>query len=206
MAFLDPGRPIVTCAAETCDGCPVRETLHCHFTARDLTQFLLMVLPAFVAGGAGIWAVNAWFLLGWLALFVGYFLLLEIRVMCSHCPHYAEAGSTLQCWANYGAPRLWKYRPGPMSRWETFWFFAVGLVVLGYPLVFLVAGGQWLLLVLYGLSAAAAGATMQLYMCAHCMNFACPLNRVGEAERQAFFARNPGVAEAWAQGGGEEGA
>ncbi|GAJ20475.1 unnamed protein product, partial [marine sediment metagenome] len=23
--------------------------------------------------------------------------------------------NTLKCWANYGSPKLWKYRPGPMS-------------------------------------------------------------------------------------------
>ena len=28
----------------------------------------------------------------------------------------AETGTkTLKCWANYGSPKLWKYRPGPMS-------------------------------------------------------------------------------------------
>jgi hypothetical protein len=49
----------------------------------------------------------------------GCFGLLEIRVMCSHCPHYAEAGRLLKCWANYGSPKLWAYRPGPMCRMET---------------------------------------------------------------------------------------
>ena len=205
MAFLDPDKPIVTCTAGTCDDCPVSETLHCHFTRKDLIQFLLMMAPVFAVGVAGIWAVNAWFLLGWLVLSVGYFYLLEIRVMCSHCPHYAEEGSTLQCWANYGAPRLWKYRPGPMSRWETFWFYAGGLVVIVYPLVFLVAGAQWLLLLIFALSLVSAGATMQTYLCSQCMNFACPLNRVDEATRQAFWARNPRVAEAWRAGGPVEG-
>ena len=204
MRFLDPNKPIATCTAGTCEGCPVGETLHCHFTRRDLVQFLLMVAPAFAVGAAGIWAVNAWFLLGWLGLSMGYFLLLEIRVMCSHCPHYAEEGGTLQCWANYGAPRLWKYRPGPMSHWETFWFFAGGLAVLAYPVVFLVLGAQWLQLGLFALTVVSAAATMQTYLCSRCMNFACPLNRVDEATRQAFWARNPRVAEAWGASGPEE--
>jgi hypothetical protein len=34
-------------------------------------------------------------------------------------------------------------------------------------------------------------------MCARCMNFACPFNRVDRAVREAFFARNPVVARAW---------
>jgi hypothetical protein len=36
------------------------------------------------------------------------------------------------------------------------------------------------------------------------MNFACPLNRVDEATRRAFWARNPRVAEAWRAGGQQE--
>jgi hypothetical protein len=31
-------------------------------------------------------------LLIWIATFVAYFGFIEIRVLCSHCPHYAEKG------------------------------------------------------------------------------------------------------------------
>jgi hypothetical protein len=47
--------------------------------------------------------------------------------------------------------------------------------------------------------------TLQTYLCSQCMNFACPLNRVDEATRRAFWARNPRVARAWGIGGQEEG-
>ena len=46
-----------------------------------------------------------------------------------------------------------------MSRWETIWFYAGGLAVLAYPVVFLVVGAQWLLLVIFALTVVSAGAT-----------------------------------------------
>jgi hypothetical protein len=196
-AFLDPTKPIATCTAESCVDCPAGPVVHCHFRGRELAHFLVNVLPAFVIGGAGIARLGWWWLLPWGAIAFGYFGLLEIRVMCSHCPHYAEAGSSLKCWANYGSPKLWTYRPGPMSRMEAFLFFAGMIAVLGYPLAFLLAGRQWFLLLMYALTVAAAGTTLKMAFCAQCMNFACPLNTVGGAGRQAFFERNPTVAQAW---------
>lgn len=197
MAFLAPKKPLATCAAETCDSCPVHGTLHCHFQARDLAHFALNALPMFLLGGAGIWHVEPWYLVPWLVIILVYFGLLEIRVMCSHCPHYAEAGSSLQCWANYGAPKLWKYRPGPMTGMEKGLFVGGLVAVLGYPLVFLLVGMQWFLLAVYVLTSTGAFATLKIYLCSQCMNFACPLNGVQDETRRAFFERNPGVAQAW---------
>jgi len=86
-----------------------------------------------------------------------------------------------------------------MFKMETFWFFAGLAAVLGYPLVFFLLGGQWFLLLMYTLTTAAAGTTLKMFLCTQCMNFACPLNATSEAARQAFFARNPEVAEAWSE-------
>jgi hypothetical protein len=197
MAFLDPKKPLATCVVESCDGCPVHGTLHCHFQARDLAHFLLIVSPSFLLGGAGILHVGPWYLVPWLAIVLGYFGLLEIRVMCSHCPHYAEPGHSLQCWANYGSPKLWKYRPGPMSRVEKSLFLGGFAAVWGYPLVFLLGGMQWFLLAVYALASAGFFATLKIHLCSQCMNFACPLNSVQDETRRAFFARNPQIAQAW---------
>jgi hypothetical protein len=196
-AFLDPEKPLTTCVAEQCDDCPVRERLHCHFQGRDLAHFLLVVAPSFVLGGAGIVLVQPWYLVPWLAIAVGYFGLLEIRVMCSHCPHYAEPVSSLKCWANYGSPKLWTYRPGPMSVTETVLFFGGLAAIWGYPLVFLLIGAQWFLLAVYALASAGFFMMLRTYQCSQCMNFACPLNVVDASTRRAFFACNPSIARAW---------
>jgi hypothetical protein len=197
MAFLDPKKPLATCMAETCDNCPVHETLHCHFQARDLAHFLLTASPSFLVGGAGIFHTGLWYLVPWFVIVLGYFGLLEIRVMCSHCPHYAEPGSSLQCWANYGSPKLWKYRPGPMTGMEKGLFVGGLVAVWGYPLVFLLVEMQWFLLAVYVLTSTGFFATLKTYLCSQCMNFACPLNSVQDETRRAFFKRNSGIAQAW---------
>lgn len=196
-AFLDPSTPIATCVCESCEGCPAGRQVHCHFRGRELFHFLVSMLPPFVIGGSGIVAVGWIWLLPWAVVVFGYFGLLEIRVMCSHCPHYAEPGHSLKCWANYSAPKLWKYRPGPMSKMETFWFYAGLVAVLGYPMIFLLLGGQWLLILMFLMTTVAAGTTLKMVFCTHCMNFACPLNATSEAARQNFFECNPTVNEAW---------
>jgi hypothetical protein len=199
--FLDPRRPLTTCVAKNCDGCPVSKDVHCHFHGRDLVAFLLVFLPSFVVGGAGIFRINPWWLAPWALIVFSYFGFVEIRVMCSHCPHYAEPGKNLQCWANYGSPRLWKYRPGPMSVTEKIVFEAGLVLIFGYPLVFLLLGAQWLLLAIYLLTGASFAATLRHSYCSQCMNFACPLNIVDEKVRAEFFKRNPTVARAWGKAG-----
>ena len=197
MAFLDPSKPLATCSASDCNDCPVSNDLHCHFHARQLVHFYLISLPGFLIGGAGVLAVGWVPLAVWIGIIVAYFGLIEIRVMCSHCPHYAEPGKTLACWANHGSPKLWKYRPGPMSAMEKLVFLAGLVVVWAYPVPFFVIAELWFLLALYGLTSAAFFATLKMFLCSQCMNFACPLNSVGEAARERFFQRNPSIAEHW---------
>jgi hypothetical protein len=198
MAFLDPTVPIATCDASDCTDCRVADSIHCHFRPAELAHFLLICMPTFLVGGAAVLGAGLMPLALWIAVCVGFFGFLEIRVMCSHCPHYAEEGSTLKCWANHGSPKLWKYRPGPMSTTEKVLFYAGLVAVWGYPLPFFATGGQWFLLGLYLLLAAGFFATLKMFLCAQCMNFACPLNGVPEPIRMKFFERNPVVGRAWA--------
>lgn len=192
--FLDPQRPLATCVSDSCQGCPLATRVHCHFRGLDLAAFLSLFVPAFVVGGAGIVAVGAWWLVAWLAIAIGFFGVVEIRVLCSHCPHYAEPGRSLQCWANYGSPRLWRYRPGPLSTAETVVLFGGFATLFGYPLVFLAIGGSWLLLAIYLLLGGTVTLTMRRSFCSQCINLACPLNATPPEVRAAFLARNPVIA------------
>jgi hypothetical protein len=196
--FLNPQKPLSTCSGASCRDCRLHGRLQCHFHGKDLARFLVIALPPFVVAGIGIARWNAWLLIPWAAIIFSYFGLVEIRVMCSHCPHYTEPGTrSLQCWANYGSPKLWKYRPGPMSPIEKAVFFAGLGLIAGYPLIFLLVGAQWLLLALFAVTLAGMASLMSSWMCARCMNFACPLNRVDWTTRVIFFDRNPIVAQAW---------
>jgi hypothetical protein len=197
MFFLDPTKPINTCFSESCNGCTVRKTLHCHFRPTDLIHFLAIVLPTFLLGGAGIYRVSGSLLVWWLVMIVGFFGFLEIRVMCSHCPHYAEPGNALKCWANYGSPKIWDYRPGPMSFMEKFLLLSGFAIIWGYPLIFLLMGMQWFLLIVYVISAAGFSMTLKIFLCSQCINFACLLNGVVDSVKQEFFKQDPEVAKAW---------
>jgi hypothetical protein len=198
MKLLVPKKPIATCISEICDNCPVCKTLHCHFKFIDLIYFFLIASPSFVLGGAGIYHINEWWLIPWVILIIGYFGFIEIRVLCSHCPHYAEEGSSLKCWANYGSPKIWKYRPGPMTFSEKGIFFVGFAFVWGYPLFFLISGFQLFLLIVYLLTVVGFFMTLRMFLCSQCMNFACPLNTVKNEVRRDFFEHNPEVAKAWA--------
>jgi hypothetical protein len=198
-AFLDPNGPITTCVCESCESCEIADQVHCHFRAGELARFLLAAAPAFVLGGIGVVSAGrGWvWLLPWLGCIVGYFGLLEIRVMCAHCPHYAEPGNSLKCWANYGAPKLWRYRPGPMSGMEAFLFFAGAAVVIGYPVAWMVSARLWLWMASFVAASTAGVVALRTFLCTQCMNFACPLNRVSRDVREAFWERHPSVGEAW---------
>ena len=197
--FLSAEKPIQTCQADTCEDCAVNHSIHCHFKLKDLFHFLLISLPPFLLGGVGIYNQSVWLLVFWILIVIAFFGFIEIRVMCSHCPHYAEEGTSLKCWANYGAPKLWKYRPGPMSILEKIVFFSGFVIVWGYPLVILVFSGQWFLFLVYIITTAGFFMTLINFLCVQCMNFACPLNRVAEDTRRMFFKQNPMVNKAWRQ-------
>jgi len=197
MLFLDQKRPLITCESGSCDDCTINRNLHCHFSLKDWINFFFIAFPPFLIGGAGISYLNGWFLIPWITFSVAFFGFIEIRVMCSHCPHYAESSTSLKCWANYGSPKLWKYRPGPMTILEKAIFIGGFVVVWGYPLPFLILGKQLFLSVVYSMSTIGFFMTLLNYMCSQCINFACPLNRVDASVRNQFFYKNQIVAEAW---------
>jgi len=183
-------KPIATCSADDCAGCQVGEAVQCHFRLRDHVLLTLIWMPSILIGGAGVLATGLAPLIGWGIFMALFFGLVETRVLCSHCPHYQEPGPVLRCWANRGGLKLWAPRPGPMSLIER-WVFLVGLAAVWlFPLVLLVGGRRWLLLALFVFTTAGFFIALKL-----------PLNGVGDETREAFLARNPGMARAWAAAG-----
>ncbi len=197
MAFIDPAKPLATCSPPTCDSCPVAGKIQCHFRPLDLILFLILCLPGFLLGGRAVLNGGGWWFALWLAIILAFFGTVEIRVMCSHCPHYAEHGRFLSCWANHGSPKPWKYRPGPMSFGEKVVFLGGFVLVWGYPLVFFIDLERWFELGLYALCVPGFFMTLKVFYCTRCMNLACPLNGVEPEARQEFSEKNPRVKEAW---------
>jgi hypothetical protein len=170
----------------------------CRYETRDTVHFFMIFLPLLVTAiGGVIQSGYGWWLLGWLAYALFFFVVWEGRVLCSHCPYWAEEGRVLRCHANYGVIKLWKYRPGPMSRSEQAQFLIGALLLVVYPLVFLILGHEYLLAVIGLVSATSFFYLLRRNICTRCINFSCPLNGVEAATREAFFARNPVIAQAW---------
>ena len=196
--FIDPKQPLHTCKEENCDGCHVSNKLVCHFKGKQLAMVLGMFMPLFIFAVYGMFTFNVWVFAAWVAFIFSFFGLIEIRVMCCHCPHYAEPELTsLKCWANYGSPKLWKYRPGPLSWFENFIFFLGFMIILLPPAVVFGLQNHFWLMGIYIIVLIIVFLMLHLFYCRHCINFACPLNAVKKKDREEFFDKNPAVKEAW---------
>jgi hypothetical protein len=195
-------KPCTAKPASECNDCTLNSVLMCRYEIGDSVHFFMIILPFFVAAIGGVIAAGfGWWLFGWLAYMLFFFFVWEARVLCSHCPYWAEDGSVLHCHANYGVVKLWRYRPGPMNRSERMQFLAGVLIFVLYPLVILIVGQEYLLAAIGLASAGSFGYLLRRNICNRCVNFSCPLNNVPPETRRAFFARNPVIASAWQQSG-----
>lgn len=193
-----PYGPCISRPASECEQCALADRLKCRFRVGDLLFFLGLCLTVALPAGIGmVLGGFGWYLLGWPVVLFILLGLWENRVLCSHCPYYAEKGSTLRCFANYGLPKLWRYRPGPAGRWEKAQFVVIVVLIVGYPFPFLVIGGQYIFVVLALWALAMVGWTMQRVNCSQCVNFSCVFNRVPEEVIDEFLKRNPVMREAW---------
>ncbi len=184
--------------ASACADCSLAGKLKCRFDWGDLGHFMAtfagFAIPAVIGvvrGGYG------WYLLGWAAFLMIFFQLWEIRILCSHCPYYAEKGRTLHCIANYGSFKAWKYHPEPISKAETVQL-VVGFTILGgYPFPFMLLGGQfaWALVAAWGLFLFFW--TLRKYTCSQCVNFSCFMNTVPQEVVDVYLERNPTMKKAW---------
>jgi len=188
--------------ASECEGCPLGERLKCRFRRGDLLHFMGLfggfafpTIIGVIQGGYG------WWLLGWAAFCLLFFELWEIRILCSHCPYYAEKGHTLHCIANYGSLKIWKYHPEPMNRAEKVQLWIGFAILFGYPFPFLFLGRQWAFVFLALWGAIFFLWTLHKYTCSRCVNFSCPLNTVPRETVDEYLRRNPTMREAWERGG-----
>jgi len=198
MIFLDPKKPLHTCIKKECNTCELKNKINCHFNIKQLISFLVFAFPPFIIGGIGIWFFYPLFIIPWIALIISYFGFIEIRVMCSHCPHYAEPEiKSLKCWANYGSPKIWKYRPGPMSLNEKIIFYLGLILIIIYPYIFILLSYNFIIMIIYTAFTFISLFMLHAFLCTKCMNFACPFNKVDKNTRKKFMDINPVIKQAW---------
>ena len=141
-----------------------------------------------------------------------FFLGIQPRITCSHCPYYAEDRLFLHCTENYFSPKIWAYHPEPIAWWEKIGT-VVGFAFLGlFPLVVELYGiyvflnnnpGLVSLISVIGiffgtvLTLALFYVVFFLLYCPHCVNFSCVFNKVPEEYIQRYLKRNPVMRKAW---------
>lgn len=181
-----------------CQDCEVRAKLMCRWDKKDFLQFFLIVLPFAASAIAGaIHAGTGWYLFLWLAYSLFFFFVWEARVLCRHCPFWAEPGKLLRCHANYGVIKLWRYDPGPMRQSEKTQFIAGALIWMAFPFPLLLLGGAYLFALAAAGAAIAGAVVLRKSVCRRCVNFSCPMNAVPAPLAAAYLGRNPRLDAAW---------
>jgi len=185
-----------------CENCTITMNLKCHYNLGDLARFIGLFLTFLIPAVVGVLMSGyGMYLPVWIVLAVLFFGFWEIKILCSHCPFYAEKGFLLHCNANYGLPKFWKYNPAPMSTFEKIQLMVWFGIMFGFPFPFLIISKQYILLFLtfWGLSVFLW--TLQKYTCTSCVNFSCPLNRVKKEVIDEFLMRNQIMKKAWGERG-----
>jgi hypothetical protein len=185
-----------------CDDCSINEKLICHFNRKYLLSFIgLFSIFAITVFIGVILAGYGWFLLGWIGFWLFFFEVWEIRILCSHCPYYAEEGKTLHCIANYGSLKLWKYHPEPMNISEKIQLLIGFAILIGYPLIFLVLSASFVFLVISIAEIIIFFTFLLVKRCGKCINFSCPFNHVSKEIVDAFLKKNLVMRKAWEDNG-----
>lgn len=188
------------CSRQDCESCEIQGKLLCIHTRKDLIDFFVLFMAWAIPFLAGM--INGGYWMGlalWLGLAVLFFGYVEALVLCRHCPHYAEKGFLLRCHANWGLPKIPNFNPRPSHFWEkAIWLSYVALLFL-YYIPFFIMSQQWLLLLLTTTALFVSGWTLQRTQCNRCYNLSCPVNRVPDDVKKAFFKNYPVFHDAWDQ-------
>ncbi len=187
-----------------CKDCSINGELICHFHKKYLISFVGFFLVFAVTAFIGvILAGYGWYLLGWIGFWLFFFEVWEIRILCSHCPYYAEEGRTLHCIANYSSLKLWKYHPEPMNIAEKIQLLIGFAILVGYPLIFMALDSQFIFLIVSIIEIFIFFGFLIIKRCGHCVNFSCPFNRVKKECVDTFLKKNPVMRKSWEDKGYE---
>ncbi len=128
-----------------CQDCDLDGLLICRFDKQFARKFMLgntlyrlLAIAIFVLSCLliGHW----WMLPTYVGILILTFFVIEPRLFCSHCPYYELEGKYLKCWALRGMPKIWKYRPEPISKWEKYLMLVFGTYIDLFPFVGLIWG------------------------------------------------------------------
>lgn len=133
-----------------------------------------------------------------------FFNIWETRILCNQCPYFAnESQKVLHCVIDKGKYKAGTYDPRPLSLSEKIQFGFGGVIVMIFPIPFLIIWQLYLALIIYTTSVILWIIVIQTKVCTDCINFACPLNRVPREIMNQFMFHNPIIKKAWEKEGYE---
>ncbi|MHA1953134.1 MAG: hypothetical protein ACW96U_04220, partial [Candidatus Heimdallarchaeaceae archaeon] len=121
-----------------CIECELNGELICFVDKKFANKFTignilyrLLAIEIFIFSGLliGHW----WMLISYVSTVLITFLIIEPRLLCSHCPFYEKEGKCLKCWALRGMPKLWRFRPGPINGTEKTLMLILGSFIDLFP-------------------------------------------------------------------------
>ncbi len=207
-----------------CANCSLHNKLGCRFSPKEFRFFIWNQLPSLVIATFGLVLIGLltgdwWPLILFAVVCIALWGLgIETRLLCSHCPYWAEDSKTLHCWALPGSPKLWRYRPEPMNKFEKTILLLFFTFISLFPVLVEAYGiwtmsvryeefGLYALLGLIGVTLATIMAGLQFFyvltnhFCSKCVNFSCPGNSVPKSMVDRYLEKNPVMREAWERSG-----
>jgi len=220
--FQSSVQSCVATADMECEDCNLDKDILCKFTKRETIIFIignicyrLNALAIFYFIG---FMLNTWWMMWAYGLFIAItFFVIEPGLICCHCPFYTKEGKFLKCGGLWGMPKLWKYHPEPIKKWNKIVMLVVGIIFEGIPLLGIIGGLYFFLrdpppplfyeigllittIVFIGLAYYHLKVLLGDH-CKRCPNFSCPLNKVPTHYVQLFFKKNKVMREAWEEAG-----
>ena len=116
---------------------------------------------------------------------------IEWYVLCRHCPCYEHSGhehgneNRFYCLANWGSPKLFKYKPGHISRAAQATFLVFTGFFLLFPILYFL--DRWEFVLFQLVMALSFIVSLRHWGCSQCPNFGCILNCVPEEKKEQFI-------------------
>ena len=128
-----------------CAECDIEGELICFVDKKFANRFTIgniayRVLAIVVFVFSGLIIGHWWMLISYVIVLLFTFLILEPKLLCSHCPFYEKEGKFLRCWALRGMPKLWEYKPEPINRTEKIIMLIFGTFIDLFPFLGIVWG------------------------------------------------------------------
>ncbi len=160
-----------------------------HHSFQDFLYWNTVVaVPIFTAFVAIFEISVGWFIV-YLLICIGTALMVY-KFYCSHCPYYVHGGKHIKCMFFWGVPKFFPPRPGSLSFLEKSVSIAAPVILVLFPLYWLIQAPQ--LLIIFVLSLAVLLATARRYECRRCVFFECPSNCVPDELKEQSEQENAG--------------